>query len=211
MSKVENVYDSWVERTDRKWDKVYNVSTCTTSEISASARTKAAFDDGTFVWSTPYYQLKKLKKLVDPKSTDVLLDIGCGPGRVCFEFAHSNIAKCIGVELDTSAHDAAVNNQAKYNGPDEKIEFLNDDILNYVLSDETLLFLSNPFGARTMGRLVQNVTQYSHEKSRNLRILYYNPLCHDVIVASSNIALTHVLRGFRKPINIYTVSYLPDD
>jgi SAM-dependent methyltransferase len=211
MSKVERFYDSWVARTDHKADRAYNVSTTETYEMSSSSRAKATFDDGTFVWSTPYYQLKKLKEQVKPKPSDVLLDIGCGPGRVCFEFAHSEIGKCVGIELDGMAYQAALENLDSYTGDPEKIRFINGDILNYPLTDESILFLSNPFGANTMKQLVQNISRHALKNSRDIQILYYNPLCHDIIVESPNVRLANVMRGFRKPIHIYTVSSHMDD
>jgi hypothetical protein len=44
------------------------------------------------------------------------------------------------------------------------------------------------------------------KKNRDVQILYYNPLCHDLFVENENIELTGVMRGFRKSLYFYTVS-----
>lgn len=207
MSKVEQVYDFWVMWVDCRSDRSHNVLTTESHKMSLSSRAKAAFDDGTFVWSTPYYQLKKLKKLVEPKPSDVLLDLGSGPGRVCFEFAHSEIGKCVGIELDGRAYQRSLENLASYTGSSDKIKFINGDVLDYSLTDETIFYLCNPFGAKTMEKLMDNIVQYVCDNSREVRILYHNSVWHDVVVESQHVRLTGVMKGFRKPIYVYTVSY----
>jgi putative methylase len=76
----------------------------------------------------------------------VVLDLGCGSGRLAIGSAMLGAAKVVGVDIDKSSVDLAIEN-AKAAGVEEKIEFVNKDISDFSGECDTVI-MNPPFGMR---------------------------------------------------------------
>ncbi len=111
------------------------------------------------------------------QSSDVVIDIGCGKGRVLCCAARYPVARVIGVDLSEEFCKAARENAQRMRGRRAPImvQASMADELDY--SDATVLFLFDPFGAQTVAELLDKVRR---DARRPLRIAYANPTCDEV-------------------------------
>jgi 16S rRNA G966 N2-methylase RsmD len=126
--------------------------------------------------NSSYYYCKRmincsLKRNVKYKN---FIDIGSGKGKICFEVASNyKFESIIGIEYDTELFLVSQNNLRKLNN--NKIEFINDDILNYNMPDSpSIIFLFNSFNEFVLRKfLKRNIYILRQHKS----ILLYR---HDI-------------------------------
>jgi 16S rRNA G966 N2-methylase RsmD len=135
----------------------------------------SAHKDGLWYLPSPYSQLGKIFASIGFTPDDILIDIGCGKGRVCFAAATYNIKKIIGIELHDGLAKAAIENLKKLKLSRKSIQIINADASSYRFSDETVVFLYNPFGYKTIDQLLKNIKVSLEQNPRNLRIAYLNP------------------------------------
>jgi len=105
------------------------------------------------------------------RTDDVLVDLGCGRGRVLAYWARSfPDHRCVGIELDAAL---AASTQRRL-GRRPNCTVIAGDAVDALPSDASLLFLFNPFGAPDVERLRTALEQRPQRKPP-LRILYSNP------------------------------------
>ena len=84
------------------------------------------------------YLNKNLKRIINYDDSYVLVDFGCGDGTTLKKL---NICKRkIGIEIDKSIYNIAVNNCKNY----ANIKFINNDICNYHFKKNTILIMYEP-------------------------------------------------------------------
>lgn len=103
---------------------------------------------------------------------DVLVDVGCGKGRVLnWWLAHSHPdQRIVGLELD---HDVA-RRTARRMRRHPNVTVVAGDAIEHLPADGTLFFLYNPFDAAVMARFVDRL-QALVPADRDPLILYSNP------------------------------------
>lgn len=141
------------------------------------------YKDATRYEPTEYSRLHEIFDYVNPKQDDIFLDLGSGKGRVVFFVSMRKLRRVVGVELRKKLFDAAERNSAAFKFNKTPIEFINDDVINYRIKNESLLFLFNPFGEKSFVRVIDNIKYSLIENPRQIRIIYCNPvfqkLLHD--------------------------------
>jgi hypothetical protein len=104
--------------------------------------------------------------------SDVLVDVGCGKGRVInFWLGRGFRNRIIGIEIDGEIADTTRNRLARY----PNVEIITGDATELLPEDGTLFFLFNPFGPDVMRRFLERLKQ-----RRNTRIIYYYCLYIDL-------------------------------
>ena len=86
------------------WDKLLQIKT-TGRDDSNSDQYRYPYEP------TPYSVLERLANSGLIRKRDVVLDYGCGKGRVDFFLSYQTRAKTIGIEYDERIYQAAVDNQ----------------------------------------------------------------------------------------------------
>ncbi len=92
---------------------------------------------------TPASLLPGLLEFASVSSSDVLLDVGCGDGRVLIEAARVYGCRCIGYELEESLCDLA-RASAVENGVEHLVEINNDEIQSAPHDNVSVVFLFLP-------------------------------------------------------------------
>jgi len=117
----------------------------------------------------------ELAEVFDPRigvqvsPTDVLVDIGCGKGRVINFWLHQSLAnRLVGLELDPLVATAAQQRLAPYSN----VQILVGDAIENLPSDGTLFYLYNPFGPRIVEALVRRLLVMA--QTRDIRIVYFS-------------------------------------
>jgi SAM-dependent methyltransferase len=106
---------------------------------------------------------------------DVLVDVGCGKGRLinwCLSNGLRN--RIVGIEINPEVATATAKRLRKY----DNVTILNDDATVAVPDDATLLYMYSPFDREAMQRFKADLARRFGE--RGITALYWNPEYVDV-------------------------------
>jgi len=145
-----------------------------------------------------------LRRSLPPKSVsndDVFMDLGSGMGRVVFQAAlWYPFKRVVGVELASELHRIAEDNIER-NRPRlrcPEVQLVQSDVLDYTIpKDVTVVFLYNPFTGDIFKAVVRRLLASFDANPRLLRIVYFNPVEHEWLVATGRIRLRRRVRGWR--------------
>lgn len=146
--------------------------------------------------------LKKVMKGLPIKSTDAILDLGCGKGYMLKIFSKYAFFKVGGVELSERLCEIANRNIKK-----EKLEkcvVYHADAAEFCQYDEyTHIYMFNPFPAVVMEKVMENIKESIIRVPRNMTIIYKGAFCHDIIVGNGIFELSDVVNGKTLSYYIY--------
>lgn len=112
--------------------------------------------------------LDKLLSYLNPKEDDVLVDLGCGVGKVVLQtLLTTKVRSCIGVELSENRyHDAlkAKENSLQFDHSiKQRAVFINDDMLAIDLSVASIIYTcSTAFSDKFMKKISQHLSVLKH-------------------------------------------------
>jgi hypothetical protein len=137
-------------------------------------------------------KVRRLKRILSELRVNhgefIFLDVGSGKGRALLVASEFPFRRIIGVEVLPELHFTAEKNIRAYRSTTQKcrvIELHCCDATDYRLSTEnTVLFLSNPFEAPMVSRLLTNLRESLQSHPRQVYLVYHNPVCHELIVES---------------------------
>ncbi len=158
---------------------------------------------------TPVRPLRSLLQQLSLPRESVLVDFGCGKGRVLLVASEFAFREVRGLEYSPALCRVADRNCRRYfaqHSPDTHFQVLQSDAKNYpVREDETVFFLFNPFGAEILERVIENIQKSLADNPRRAWIVYLNPLHRDVInqVSDPAIELDYEFGGYRFAVFIY--------
>lgn len=130
--------------------------------------------------STPYELLDRLAEALRPGPDDVLLDLGCGVGRVICLMAHRGAGRCVGIEAAADLLPLARRNAAsaaRLTG--RRVEVHDGDaaaLPEDLLDAATIVVLTNPFGLRTLRDMADALGASLRRRPRRLTIAYFAPI-----------------------------------
>ena len=124
---------------------------------------------------TPYAVLERLANSGWIRKKDVVLDYGCGKGRVDFFLAYQTRAKCIGIEYDERIYAAALENQ-KTASSAEKTEFRLGNAESFpVPSEVNRCYFFNPFSVEVLKSVLARIRESYYEVPREILFFFYYP------------------------------------
>jgi SAM-dependent methyltransferase len=112
---------------------------------------------------TPNSLIKPILEFASVTKHDVLVDLGCGDGRVVIETARVVGCRSIGVELDMALVERAQNNVAQ-SDLDNLIQIKHSNATEFNLNDATVIFLFLPI--KTVKKLIPDLLQRLKPGSR---------------------------------------------
>ena len=129
---------------------------------------------------TPYSALKTLFQQYELKSSDRLVDFGCGKGRLSFFVEHFFGIRTVGIEMNEMFYEAAMENRHSF----AKKRKLKDDHLlfhcclaeEYLIDDEdNVFYFFNPFSIVIFRQVVDRILESNEQCDREIQlILYYS-------------------------------------
>jgi hypothetical protein len=166
-------------------------------EPTAAAAGDAAIATKPCGWLTLY----RVFHWLDVSDADVLIDLGSGPGRAVLIGSLFPFRRAIGVERDPILHRQALANLATFRLKRRAdVEFVCADVLDYTLPDDaTVIFLYNPFNGVTFEEAIAGVLRSLDRAPRPLRIVYVNPVEHEMLVATGRCRLVARLMSHLRP------------
>ena len=122
---------------------------------------------------TPYCVLERLAESGLIREGDVVLDYGCGKGRVGFFLSHQTKAETIGIEYDERIYADALENQR---GAKAKAEFVLTRAEGYEVPAEVdRCYFFNPFSVEILRKVMARIIGSWYEAPRELFLLFYYP------------------------------------
>ena len=122
---------------------------------------------------TPYSVLERLAESGLIGEHDVVLDYGCGKGRVDFFLSHETKAKTIGIEYDERIYEGAVQNQKT---AASKAEFVLTRAEVYdVPTDVNRCYFFNPFSVEILHKVMARILESYYEAPREVFLFFYFP------------------------------------
>ena len=150
------------------WDKRLQITTVGRDDLKA--------DQYRYPYEpTPYCVLERLANRGLIGEGDVVLDYGCGKGRVDFFLSSQTKAAAIGIEYDERIYQAALENQ-KAAVVSAQAEFVLSRAEAYeVPPDVNRCYFFNPFSAEILNKVVARIIESYYENPREVLLFFYYP------------------------------------
>ena len=123
-----------------------------------------------------YTYLRRVRRILNPGPDDVVYDLGCGMGRFICLMAQRKVRRCVGVELQPQLCDIAQRNARQLRGRQAPVEIVCADAATANISEGTIYYMYNPFGADTLRDVLDNLRRSLSPDPRKVTIAYYNAI-----------------------------------
>lgn len=151
---------------EKAWDVSLQIKTCGRDESGA--------DEYHHPYEpTPYCVLERLADSGFFGKEDVVLDYGCGKGRVGFFLSHRTKAKTIGIEYDEHIYAGALENQKTAKA---KADFVLTRAEEYkVPAEVNRCYFFNPFSVEILHKVMAQIIESYYENPREIFLFFYYP------------------------------------
>jgi len=170
---------AWRHYIETRFDRKFRVDTAGIVRYYRNLSTDPYYDAGNYQAASQRIFNRIMKALDIDHQRFVFVDVGCGKGKILLLAARFPFQQILGVELSPALARTAVKNTRTYQTALERpVEFKVEclDAADWQVPPEPLiLFLYNPFGEQTLGRLLAKIRESLREHPRELYLLYYNP------------------------------------
>jgi SAM-dependent methyltransferase len=124
---------------------------------------------------TPYVALEFLFKQYELKSTDRIVDFGCGKGRLNFYIHYLFNVSVIGIEMNETFYLEAIQNKKNYiKKDDEKIQFYHCLAEKYEIQPlENHFYFFNPFSIQIFMKIIKNILVSVEKVRREVEVVLY--------------------------------------
>ena len=150
------------------WDKLLQIKT--------SGRDDSNADQYRYPYEpTPYSVLERLANSGLIRKKDVVLDYGCGKGRVDFFLSYQTKASALGIEYDERIYQGALDNK-KTAVSGARTEFVMARAEEYeVPSEVNRYFFFNPFSVELLRKVMARIMDSYYENPRETYLFFYYP------------------------------------
>lgn len=173
---------------DYHFDFKYKTDTRSKISLKDLTVTGENKEHGSFYQPTMALSFKRLLDTVPLPPESVLVDFGCGKGRVLLLAVLRGIRKAVGIEFSPELCEIARKNikiVEQATGSRLDITVIEGDVTHYEIEDDqNVFFLFNPFDDVVLEAVVKNIKKSLQGKPREIAIIYYNPV-HSHILDNS--------------------------
>lgn len=129
---------------------------------------------------TPYNALEILFQQYELKSSDRVVDFGCGKGRLIFYLNYLFNASAMGIEMNETFYKDALENQLRYlkkmKNRKDKLSFTCCLAQEYLIKPaENRFYFFNPFSVQIFMSVINNILQSVETNQREVEIVLYYP------------------------------------
>ena len=153
---------------ENTWDKLLQIQTAGRDDVKADSYHHP-------YEPTPYAVLERLADSGLIGNEDVLLDYGCGKGRVGFFLSYRTKARTVGVEYDARIYeDALENRRTALSGG--KPDFVLTGAEEYeVPAEVNRCYFFNPFSVEILHKVMARIMESWYENPREIFLFFYYP------------------------------------
>ena len=153
---------------EHSWDKLLQIKTTGRDDLN-SDQYRYPYEP------TPYCVLERLADSELIGQDDVVLDYGCGKGRVDFFLSYRTKAKTIGIEYDERIYASALENQ-KSAVTKAGAEFVLANAETYeVPNSVNRCYFFNPFSVEILHKVMARIIESYYEEPREMFLFFYYP------------------------------------
>lgn len=153
--------------TEEQWDKKLKIQT--------SGRLDGHADQHHYPYEpTPYSVLERLADCGYLGKENILIDYGCGKGRVGFFLHHAIGCQTIGLEYNREIYQQAEANKraaAKAQG----VTFYQADAAEFAVTHADSFYFFNPFSVEILKSVMGRILESYYENPRKMRLFFYYP------------------------------------
>ena len=151
-----------------QWDKLLHIKT-TGRDDSMADQYRYPYEP------TPYAVLERLAGSGYISKRNVLLDYGCGKGRVDFYLSYQTRCRTMGIEYDPRMYERALSNQqTAVSGRRASFVLVNAE--QYPVSAEVdRCYFFNPFSVGILQKVMARILDSYYENPRNIQLYFYYP------------------------------------
>ena len=153
---------------ENAWDTRLQIQTTGRDEVNADAY-RFPYEP------TPYCVLQRLLDSGLIRHGDVVLDYGCGKGRVDFFLADQAKARTIGIEYDQRIYSSALDNQRTALSGKNTTFILERAEAYTVPADVDHCYFFNPFSVEILRKTMARILESYYENPRELFLFFYYP------------------------------------
>ncbi|WP_242225072.1 cyclopropane-fatty-acyl-phospholipid synthase family protein [Bacillus cereus group sp. BfR-BA-01380] len=129
---------------------------------------------------TPYRALETLFTQYDLKSSDRVVDFGCGKGRLNFYIHHACGASAVGIEMNEAFYKEAMENRERYvrktRNSKDKIQFQCCLAQEYEIDPrDNKFYFFNPFSVQVFMNVINNILFSVEQVEREVELILYYP------------------------------------
>jgi SAM-dependent methyltransferase len=189
-SAADHLMRARVERRRAGFDERYGVDTAGVIAAEDLDHTRARHADGVCYSTVPIHQTERMFAALDYSAAGALgdftfVDLGCGKGLPLMLAVLRGFGAAVGVELDAGLAALARKNAgifAERAGiAGDAIQVVEQDAAEFDFPDRpTALFLFNPFGAETLGAVLDRAIESVARSPRPFFVAYYNTVHREV-------------------------------
>lgn len=151
--------------TELQWDRLLGIKT--------SGRDDSHSDQYRYPYEpTPYSVLERLASTGYIGKKNILLDYGCGKGRVSFFLSYQCRCKSVGIEYDDRIYAAAVKNKENAVSGN-KVELVHTKAEAFEIKEGDRIFFFNPFSVEILKSVMGRIRESWYENQRRILLFFY--------------------------------------
>lgn len=150
---------------DEYWDSKLNINT-NVYDYSEEDYQNYGYDP------TPYVVLEEFIKLNLLKKEDIVVDYGCGKGRIEFFLNNQVGCKVIGIDHSKRLLKKAIKNMENY-GDNGNITFIHSKAEEYMPDEANIFYLFNPFSTKIFRQVLNKIVESKKNNPRDILIFFY--------------------------------------
>ena len=170
--------------TEELWDRKLKISTI--------GRLDAHADQYHYPYEpTPYAVLERLAESGYLKKENILIDYGCGKGRVGFFLHHAVGCETIGLEYDAEIFKQAEENK-RTSVKGQGVSFYHADAAEFPVAKADSFYFFNPFSVEILKSVMGRITESYYDHPRRMRLFFYYPKDEYLVYLMTMYALSFV-------------------
>lgn len=153
---------------ENKWDKLLRIKT--------SGRDDSRSDQYRYPYEpTPYSVLERLANSGYIRKKNMLIDYGCGKGRVDFFLSYQTRCQSVGIEYDDRIYSSAAENKTSAASAGRTTFLLQNAECYEVPEEADRFYFFNPFSVEILQSVLERITESYYENPREMLLFFYYP------------------------------------
>ena len=164
----ETMYYMKEDVNEKNWDKLLRIRT--------SGRDDSNADMYRYPYEpTPYCVLERLANSGLIRKGNILLDYGCGKGRVDFFLSWQTRCRSVGIEYDERIYKKALENKESAVSS-ERVSFVFADAEHFPVTESVdCMYFFNPFSLELLRKVMARIIESYYENPRQIQLFFYYP------------------------------------
>lgn len=167
------------------FDVLNNIDTVTPVRWEESGVDINKRDNSSMYISILVRYLRELFRALGIEHGKVLVDLGCGKGRVLLVASEFGFREVRGIEFSPLSCNIARKNCLIYKAKTKTVTdftIIESDVIDYkIRDDEDIFYLYHPFNAIILKQVLLNISESLKVKKRKVKIIYCNPVYYNLV------------------------------